>query len=120
MLTVILTSFLIFRLTGHFNFLHGAAIVSSITLGFGFGYAFLRKPTNGWYAWHFYCMSWSFIGLLAAFVAEISTRLAFPFVASKFGKSYFLGFWCVVGLATFLVVMVGRYLVAKHSPLRKT
>src|SRR5213595_2747609 len=73
MLTVIVTSFAIYRLTGRFNFLHGAAIASSISVGFGFGHAFSRKPKNSWYGWHFYWMSWSFIGLLAAFVAELST-----------------------------------------------
>lgn len=119
MLTVIATSFMIYRLTGRFNFLHGAAIVSSISVGFGFGHAFSRKPKNLWYTLHFYWMSWSFIGLLAAFIAEISTRLALPFIVAKFGRSYLIGFWCVVGLTTLGVVLVGRSLVEKHSPLRK-
>jgi len=120
MLTVAVTSFTIYRLTGRFNFLHGAAIASSISVGFGFGHAFLRKPKEMWYGLHFYWMSWSFVGLLAALVAEISTRIALPFFVAKFGHSYLAGFWCVVGLATLMVVLVGRQLVNKHSPLKKS
>jgi cytochrome b len=118
MLTVIVTSFGIYRLTGRFNFFHGAAIASSISVGFGFSHAFLRKPKEMWYVLHFYWMSWSFIGLLAALVAEISTRIALPFIVSKFGRSYLAGFWGVVGVVTLLVVLVGLHLVNRHSPLR--
>ena len=120
MLIVIVTSFAIYRLTGRFNFLHGAAIASSISVGFGFGHAFLRKPKAMWYVLHCYWMSWSFIGLLAALVAEISTRVALPFVVARFGLSSLFGFWCVVGVATLLVVLAGRHLVNKHSPLRRS
>ena len=119
MLTVIATSFAIYRLTGRFNFLHGAAIASSISVGLGFVHAFSRRPKNTWYVWHFYWMSWSFIGLLAAFVAEISIRIAMPYIIAKFGRSYLLGFWGVVGLATLLVVILGRHLVGKHNPIKK-
>src|SRR4051812_19051092 len=52
MLVVIVTSFAIYRLTGRFNFLHGAAIASSISVGFGFSHAFLRKPKEIWYLLH--------------------------------------------------------------------
>jgi hypothetical protein len=119
MLVVIVTSFAIYRLTGRFNFLHGAAVASSISVGLGFSHAFSRKPKETWYALHFYWMSWSFIGLLAALVAEISTRVALPLLLARFGRSYLIGFWCVVGVTTLLVVLVGRHLVAKHSPPRK-
>ena len=119
MLTVIATSFAIYRLTGRFNFLHGASIVSTITVGFGLIHAITRKPKEMWYVLHYYWMSWSFIGLLAALVAEVSTRVALPFVTVSFGQRYLIGFWCVVGVATLFVVLVGRHLVNKHSPLRK-
>jgi len=119
MLTVIVTSFAIYRLTGRFNILHGAAIASSISVGFGFCHAFLRKPKEIWYLLHFYWMSWSFIGLLAALVAEIATRIALPFIIARFGRSHLFGFWCVVGVVTLLVVLVGAHLVNKHSPLRQ-
>jgi len=119
MLVMIATAFSIYRLTGRFNFLHGAALASSITLGFGFGHAFLRKPRETWYGLHFYWMSWSYIGLLAALVAELSTRIALPFVYAKFGPAYLVGFWWVVGLTTMLVVLVGRHQVKKHRPLEK-
>lgn len=119
MLIVIATSFAIYRLTGGFNFLHGAAIASSISVGFGFGHAILRMPKEMWYVLHFYWMSWSFIGLLAALVAEVATRIALPFVIARFGRSSLFSFWCVVGVATLIVVLVGRHLVNRHSPLRK-
>lgn len=116
MVTVIVSSFAIYRLTGRFNFLHGAAIVSAITVSLGFKYALLRKPSGVWQMKHFYWMSWSFIGLLAALMAETATRIGMPLVAAKLGRSYLTGFWCMVGLVTFVVVLIGRHLVAKHTP----
>jgi hypothetical protein len=116
MLTVVVTSFTIYRLTGRFNFLHGAAIASSISLSFGLAHAVLRWPRELWQVWHYYWMSWSFIGLVAAFVAEISTRVAMPYIVAHVGRSYLLGFWVVVGLASLLVFAIGIYLVNRHAP----
>lgn len=119
MLTVIVTSFAIYRLTGSFNFLHGAAIASSLSVGFGFGHALLRKPAGTWLVWHYYWMSWSFVGLMAAFVAEISTRVGMPYIVAWFGPSSLLGFWIVVGIATLAVVGKGRQLVSRHARVIK-
>ncbi len=116
MLVLIATSFSIYRLTGGFNFLHGASIMSSIGVAFGFAHAFLRRPRNSWILRHFFFMSWSYIGLLAAFVAEISTRVAMPYVARRFGSGSLLPFWCIVALATAIVVAVGWRLVNQNRP----
>lgn len=83
MAVVIGTSFAIYRLTGTFNALHGAAIAGCVSVGFGFAHALLRRPRGQWYVWHYYWMSWSFIGLLAAFVAELSTRVAMPIIVAR-------------------------------------
>lgn len=116
MLGVIVTSFAMYNLTGRFNGLHGAAIASAMTLGFGLLHAISRKPAGLWYDFHYYWMSWSFIGLIAAFVAELATRVAMPLVVARFGRSSLTGFWCVVGAATLLVVLVGYRFVVKHRP----
>ena len=116
MLIVIVTALAIYRLTGRFNVLHGAAVASSISIGCGFSHAWLRKPHGMWHVWHFYWMSWSFIGLLAAFVAEMATRVARPWMVASFGGSSLGSFWSVVGTVTLLVVFVGGHLVNTHRP----
>lgn len=113
---LIATSFSIYRLTGGFNFLHVFSVLSTIGLAFGLSYAFRRRPEGRWMLAHYYWMSWSYIGLLAAFVAEISTRVAMPYVASHFGSKYLMGFWMVVGAATGVVVVAGRAVVNRNRP----
>jgi uncharacterized membrane protein len=117
MLLLIATSFMIYRLTGGFNFLHGASIASSMGVAFGFGHAFLRRPRDTWLVRHYFFMSWSYIGLLAAFVAEISTRVAMPYVARRFGGGSLLVFWCIVALASAAVVIAGARLVNRNRRL---
>lgn len=117
MLLLIATSFMIYRLTGGFNFLHGASIASSVGVAFGFGHAFLRRPRATWLVRHYFFMSWSYIGLLAAFVAEISTRVAMPYVARRFGSGSLLAFWCIVALASAAVVIAGAVLVNRNRRL---
>jgi uncharacterized membrane protein len=118
MLGVIATSFTMFRLTGRFNGLHGAAIASAITVGFGLLHAISRKPAGLWYDFHYHWMSWSFIGLSAALVAELATRVAMPLVVARFGRTSLTPFWCIVGAATLLIVIVGAVFVVKHRPRR--
>lgn len=116
MIVMLVTSFMLYRLTGGFNVLHAAAILSSITLGVGLRFAILRRPARGWYFFHYLWMSWSYIGLLAAMVAELSTRLAMPIVVAHFGPSSRTLFWIIVGLASASVILIGKKLIVRHSP----
>ncbi len=116
MVTVLGTSFAMYSLTGGFNVLHVAAIVSSICLLMGLKYAITRRPKQMWFALHYHWMCWSYVGLLAAFVAETSTRLAMPFLVARFeGFSYGI-FWTIVGVASAAVTLAGRSLIRRHAP----
>ena len=75
MLVVIITAFMIYRLFGGFGIFHIAAIISTIALLGGMIPAILRKPAKHWLGLHYNFMFWSVIGLYAAFVSEIFTRI---------------------------------------------
>lgn len=88
MVVLNLTAFLIYRLYGRFGPFHIAALISSATLVAGFIPAFLRRPQGRWLAWHYEFMAWSYVGLLAAGVAETAVRLPkVPFWGAVFGGS---------------------------------
>ena len=89
------TALVMYRLTGTFNFFHGAALLSlaSLTLG--------MLPTRGrpfagfLVARHAYFMSGSYVGVLAATAAEIAVRLpGFPFSTSVIGATVLV---CALG-----------------------
>ena len=116
MVVMLITAFMLYRLTGGFNALHIAAIISSVTIAFGLKFAVSRQPAQGWYFFHYLWMSWSYVGLLAAFVAELSTRVAMPLVVEKFGSESRTVFWIIVGFASAFVIFSGARLINRHSP----
>ncbi|MBS0659130.1 MAG: DUF2306 domain-containing protein [Verrucomicrobia bacterium] len=117
MVVVIVTALGIYRLTGRFNFLHGAALLSAATLGGGIYYA-LRRPA-GWLEAHYLTMSWSYIGLVAALLAETATRLGMPWVIATFGRSSLGVFWGIVAFVTAAVCFAGaRMIQANRARIR--
>ena len=52
MITVIITAFMLYHLTGSFNVLHIAAIFSSISLSLGMLAIILKKPEKNWFYRH--------------------------------------------------------------------
>ena len=96
MFVLLITAFMIYRLFGGFGLFHVAAIISSIALLGGMVPAILRKPAKSWLGLHYNFMFWSVMGLYAAFVAEILTRIP----QTRF-------FW-MVGLATFGVMAIAN------------
>ena len=89
MLGLNITALFIYQLTGHFGPFHGAALASLLTLLAGFIPAYLHLPHGRWLEFHYEFMSWSYVGLIAAGVSEVATRLpSAPFwpavVASMF------------------------------------
>lgn len=115
MAVVVVTAFCIYRLTGRFNVLHAAALLSTVTLAAGLSFAIRRKSGN-WIEAHYALMSWSYIGLVAALVAEMATRVGMPWVVAAYGRSWLGAFWAIVAAATFLVCGVGAYLVRGNLP----
>lgn len=101
MLGLNISAFFIYRLTGHFGPFHGAAIASFITLLAGFIPAFLRYPRKGWLELHYEFMNWSYVGLVAAAVSEVLTRMPSS------------PFWGAVLAGSMLVFMIGGVLIVR-------
>lgn len=103
MLGLNITALLIYRLTGRFGPFHVAAIASVATVGAGIFAVVRRRPAERWLERHYYWMSYSYVGLLAAAVAEVVTRLR---VSS---------FWWTVVVASVGVFAVGGVWVRRRA-----
>ena len=105
MVIVVATAFMIYRLFGRWGIFHWAALVSGATLAGGMIPVILRKPKGSWLGLHFSFMYWSVIGLYAAFVSEVVTRVP---------ESPFFG---MVGIGTGIVVTAGGiyFYFGKHK-----
>ena len=102
MMAVNATALMIYDLFGGFGPFHFAALVSGVTVVLGFIAVRRRKPN--WMAAHAYWMTWSYVGLVAAAVSEVSTR----YLDFDFGLT--------VGAATLLVVAAGSMLINRNVP----
>jgi len=114
------TALLIYRLTGYFGPFHVAAIVSLATLIAGIIPAWRRRPVGNWIEHHYYWMAYSYLGLLAATVAETATRV--PALRAFVGGPT-RRFWVAVVIATVAVCIVGGQLIRRRfeatvGPLR--
>jgi hypothetical protein len=78
MIGLIVSALSIYDLTGNFGPFHVAAIVATITLFMGLASVLLRRPRKQWIEAHATWMSWSYIGLIAAFLAESLSRFVMP------------------------------------------
>ena len=117
MLGVITTSFAIYGLTGSPGPFHFAAVVAAVALGGGMITVLFRRPRKGWIEAHAIWMSWSYIGLMAAFAAESLTRFVMPRAASYLESSdLWTAFWIAVGVASFLVIGVGWWITKTILP----
>jgi hypothetical protein len=65
----------IYDLYDRFGPFHVGALISVATLIAGFAPVILRRPRANWIEIHAYFMCWSYVGLVAALVAEISVRV---------------------------------------------
>lgn len=99
------TAFLIYRLYGRFGPFHIAAIASLATVIAGMVPAVRRQPVDQWLSQHYAYMSWSYVGLLAATVAEIAVRV--PALRPRSNTAFF----AIVLGATALVTIVGAWLI---------
>ena len=96
------SALLIYRLFGGFGPFHVAAIVS--LGGLVMGVLVMRRPRDPRAVErHYYWMTWSYVGLLAAFVSEVGTRV--PGAV----------FWWAVLAGTLLVVAVGSRLIRRGA-----
>lgn len=96
MLLMNFSAFGIYRLFHRPGIFHFLALVSLLTLAGGLYCVWFRKRLPNWRLRHARFMAWSLIGLYAAFVSELATRLLTA-----------ASFWWVVFLGSSLVVLTG-------------
>jgi len=117
MVGVVVTALSIYDLTGNAGPFHLAAVAAGLTVLAGMYAVLRRRPRRSWMEAHATWMSWSYIGLLAAAAAESLTRFVMPRVADVLESEALWGlFWTSVGVATFVVVGIGRWLVKTRLP----
>ena len=109
MLTLNLTALMIYRLTGTFGPFHIAALVSLGTLVAGIIPAWRRRPVQ-WVEQHYYWMTYSYLGLLAATVAETATRV--PAIRA-FAGAPAPAFWIVVAVVSIAVFVIGGRVIRR-------
>jgi uncharacterized membrane protein len=100
------TSLFIYNLFGHFGPFHWLAASSLLTLMAGLIPVFTRRPKGLWLERHAIFINISFIGLVAATSAEITSRI--PGLEDAFGP--------VVGLTSVLVIGIGMALMFRNLP----
>jgi len=103
MATLNVTALLIYRLFGGFGPFHVAALVSLATLAAGVVTAVRRRPAHNWVEHHYWWMAYSYLGLVAAGVAETTTRTGV------------VGFWWAVLAATVFTFGVGSTMIRRRA-----
>lgn len=97
------TAFMIYRLFGTFGPFHMAALLSLVTVIMGTLPAWRRQPREKWLDRHYYWMTWSYVGLLAAAGSETATRLPES------------PFWWMVLLATAPIIAIGAWVIRRQA-----
>lgn len=104
MLSLNVTALMLYHLTGRFGPFHVGAIVSGLTVVAGMVPALTRAPKHSWRFFHATFLSWSYVGLLSAFAAEVATRVP----GFHFGTA--------VMVSTLVVTITGAVLI--HTRVR--
>lgn len=106
------TALFIYNLYGHFGPFHWLALSSLLTLAAGMIPVLTRRPRDRWLLWHGVFLDGSYIGLVAATAAEITSRI--PGTEDIFGQ--------VVGLTSAAVIGIGSFLLWRSLPgsIRRT
>lgn len=107
MLALNISALFIYRLYGGFGPFHWLALGSLITLIAGMVPVFTRRPKGRWLQQHAAFINGSYVGLIAATAAEISSRL--PGTEESFGL--------VVATTSALIMITGGILIHKLTPL---
>ena len=117
MVVMLLTAFLIYNLFGGFGPFHVAAVVSSAVLVAGFVPVFLRRPKDRWLEWHYGYMCMSYVGLVAAGVAEVLVRVpGAPFWGTVAGASAAVAFAGIGLVSRFEKPMLERFPAGTRRP----
>ena len=102
------TALLVFQFTGKFNILHAGAIVNLLCVTAAV-IPVLRTPRpQNWKNLHYYWMSWSYVGLIAAAATEIVVRTVH---LETRGQA-----WAVTAAMSALVTTIGYILINRYRP----
>ena len=104
MLVLNITALFIYRLTGGFNLFHIFVLASLFSIVGGMSAPLFNRKNKNWIITHLEVMSWSVVGLYAAFAAEISVRLVSP----KY-------FWIAVFLSGGLLTTFGGIFIKRRK-----
>ena len=104
MLALNISALFIYNLFGQFGPFHWLALISLVIMMAGFIPVMLRRPEKRWVEYHAGFISGSYVGLVAAFAAEITSRL--PGTEDSFGL--------VVGVTSAVVNIVGFALIVRY------
>jgi uncharacterized membrane protein len=97
-----LSALSIYRLSGRWNIFHILALVSLATLFAGLIPVRTKRPRGQWLRRHLYYMSWSYVGLVAAAMAEMSTRVG------RFS-------WMAVAASAAVPVLIGALVISRYE-----
>ena len=103
---------LVFQFTGRFNILHIGALVNLLCIILAV-VPVLRSPRpSNWKYQHYYFISWSYVGLLAAAVTELVVRTN-PLATREQA-------WTVTAAASVVVTVIGYVLINRYRPVSRS
>jgi uncharacterized membrane protein len=117
MVGVVATSLAMYNLTGRITPFHVAAVISGLTVAGGMRAALSRRPKKYWIDAHARLMAWSYVGLLAALVAESLTRYAMPLLQPTLEQNQLWpAFWALVVGGSVGTIAIGGWQISKRLP----
>lgn len=117
MVGVVATSFAMYGLTGGVSPFHVAALIAGITVAAGVWTVLARRPKKNWITAHATWMAWSYVGLLAALVAETLTRFVMPILQGVLERNaLWPAFWTLVAVGSFGTLGLGARLIRSRLP----
>lgn len=103
MLLLNASAMMIYRLFGGFGPFHVAALLSLATVLAGIVVAVRRRPRGKWIETHYYWMTFSYVGLVAAAFAEVATRVPTA------------PFWPAVVVASVAIIGIGYWMIMRRA-----
>jgi uncharacterized membrane protein len=99
---------LVFQFTGRFNILHAGAIANLVCIVLAI-VPVLRTPRrSNWKNQHYYWMSWSYVGLLAAAATELVVRTSHLATREQA--------WMITAAVSALVTAIGYVIINRYRP----
>jgi uncharacterized membrane protein len=103
---------LVFQFTGRFNILHVGAIANLVCIILAI-VPVLRSPRpSNWKNQHYYWMSWSYVGLLAAAATELVVRTSHLATREQT--------WTVTAAVSVIVTAIGYVIINRYRPVSES